>query len=338
MRVLIHSAYGEPSPNYLLQWLIERGSPAPHQLVTDPAAADLIIFGETFSSLDPYFLDVLRHPLFRAFPEKCVLHHNGDSVVTFCRTVSPSVELQQPNQDCRRSFHYIARRRDIEILSGVELNEEARYLFSFWGATGTHPMRKRLMALHHSEASLAEVRGDVADVMPKRERDQFHLEYCRSILQSQFVLCPRGLGPTSMRLFEVMQLGRVPVVIGDTWKRIGSVPWEECAIFVREADIEGIPQLLRERRAEAEFMGKRARVIWEEFFAPERSLVRLIEECAATLGAHYGSTNLLKDLAQVAPMGHWRGLSASLVRIGRFGKASVIVRGGDPGLKSLRHG
>jgi hypothetical protein len=322
MRVLLLSAYDEPEPDYVPAWLVSHGSCGAHELTKDPTAADLIIFAETFSSLDPYFLDVLRHPVFQKHPQKCVLHHHSDGVVTFCRTVSPSVERWQPNQAYRRSYHYIARRRAAAFPGDIPIDVPRRSLFSFRGDVGTHNLRRRIMALRHAEADLINLSGSLGDSMPELERESFHQEYLRSILEAHFVLCPRGLGPTSMRLFEAMQLGRVPVIIGDTWKPVQGVPWEQCAVFVRERDIEQVPERLMALRGQAEEMGRKARAVWEEFFSPQQALQRLISESAVTLQTRHTLHTTLRDLGQLARMRDWRGLAGSCYRMLRFGKAS----------------
>jgi hypothetical protein len=323
MRIKLLSAYSEPSPNHVAEWLTRHGGAGGHELVDDPEAADLIIFAETFGSLDPFFLDVIWHPVFRRHRQKCVLHHNADGVVTFCRTVSPSVEKWQPNQNCRRSFHYIARRRDITIPAGIGESGRRRLLFSFQGDVSTHEVRQRVIRLRHAEALLENIRGSAGDRMAVAEREAFQARYCQTIVDSEFVLCPRGLGPASMRIFEVMQLGRAPVILADAWKPVAGIPWHECAIFVPERDVEEIPRVLEARRTEAAAMGRRAREIWEGHFAPERSLERLINEAALTLAARHEAA---ADWKQLLPRRYWRSLAASLMRRVRHGRADLRRR------------
>ena len=57
------------------------------------------------------------------------------------------------------------------------------------------------------------------------------------IRRTRFVLCPRGQGVSSIRLFEVMKSGRVPVIISDAFvppALQGRTGWTDAAIFVRE--------------------------------------------------------------------------------------------------------
>ena len=50
------------------------------------------------------------------------------------------------------------------------------------------------------------------------------------------MICPRGWGSSSIRLFEVMEMGRVPVIISDAW--VNEAPkWADFSVRVSEADV-----------------------------------------------------------------------------------------------------
>lgn len=55
--------------------------------------------------------------------------------------------------------------------------------------------------------------GHIAEHAKERLADK----YIKLIHDSRFVLCPRGGGPSSRRLYETMAAGRVPVVISPRW-------------------------------------------------------------------------------------------------------------------------
>jgi hypothetical protein len=50
-------------------------------------------------------------------------------------------------------------------------------------------------------------------MQPGPMRDAFTAESAESILDR----CPAGIGPATYRLFEAMELGRVPVILSDEW-------------------------------------------------------------------------------------------------------------------------
>jgi len=74
-----------------------------------------------------------------------------------------------------------------------------------------------------------------------------------SILDSKFVLCPRGWFPVTYRLFEVMELGRCPVIISDQWVPIQGIPWDECTIQVPEVDVGNIPEIASSAKSVGNF-------------------------------------------------------------------------------------
>jgi hypothetical protein len=57
---------------------------------------------------------------------------------------------------------------------------------------------------------------------------------------------------------------------------------------VKESDVEHLPDLLHERRSDAQEMGGMARQVWEQYFAPEVSLQRLIEAAGVLMAQPYG--------------------------------------------------
>lgn len=278
--------------------------------VNNASDADLIIFTEIYSGLDPYFFDVIRHPIFRQFPGKCVLYHVSDTCQTLCRTLSPSVERTQSNLPCRNSFPYIVRIHDNPLVhAGWDRVRLPKYLFSFVGGAETHPIRKKILALQHPEALLRESSGAIFHIMDPSQRESIHRSYIESILDSSFVLCPRGIGAASMRLFEVMELGRAPVVISDAWLPIPHLPWKDFAIFVAEKDVGQIPVLLEEARPRAAEMGRVARETWERHYAPDKIFDEFVGAASGLLRNPYGAKERLRDCLPLLRPGHWRNLA-----------------------------
>ena len=72
----------------------------------------------------------------------------------------------------------------------------------------------------------------------KKEGQKFYLS---TLLDSRFVLCPRGYGTSSYRLFETMRLGRVPVIISDEWVPPLGPSWLNCSIRISEKRVRELP-------------------------------------------------------------------------------------------------
>jgi hypothetical protein len=146
-----------------------------------------------------------------------------------------------------------------------------RWLFSLVGAP-TAPVREALFKKFQTtdrwfirETSNAAFNIGVDD--PAKRAGQ--ADYLCTILESHFVLCPRGYGTGSFRLFETMRLGRAPVIISDDWVPPIGPDWTTCAIFVPERKIARLPDLLCERLPASAELGAEARRQWERWFAPD---------------------------------------------------------------------
>jgi glycosyltransferase involved in cell wall biosynthesis len=148
-----------------------------------------------------------------------------------------------------------------------------RFLFSFLGRAWTHPLRMRLLSLDSETSPCLDV-----DDAPKRLRGfEYVNSYRQLIIGSKFVLCPRGFGASTIRIFEVMSLGRVPVIISDQWQPPPGIKWEEFCVFVAERDLVRIPHLLAQLEGDAARMGRCARDVFDANFSPEVFFERLLK-------------------------------------------------------------
>jgi hypothetical protein len=161
---------------------------------------------------------------------------------------------------------------------------EPEFLFSFLGRIRTHPVRKKLLLLDESNTPCL----DVEDA-PKRFSSFDYLKTYRALIKrSKFVLCPRGFGASSIRIFETMALGRAPVVISDQWQPPPGIRWDEFCIRIPESEVRGIPATLRGLTSEAPSMGQRARDAYKRHFAPDCFFDRLLSTLLSSRAAGPG--------------------------------------------------
>ncbi len=105
-----------------------------------------------------------------------------------------------------------------------------RYDVSFVG-NATHPVRRVMVASIRKEAphlrlfvdfdSSTVIDGNTCLHQPQsQEQDAYRKAlFCKSLLTSYCVLCPPGLGPQSIRLYETMHAGRIPIIIENDSRR-----------------------------------------------------------------------------------------------------------------------
>ena len=74
-------------------------------------------------------------------------------------------------------------------------------------------------------------------------------------------------------------MGRVPVILADTWLPPVGPWWERFAIQVPEKDFAQLPRILEEREDQAVEMGELARTEWDRWFSEEVLFHHLVELC-----------------------------------------------------------
>jgi hypothetical protein len=251
-----------------------------HRTCDDPRCADIVLFVETIAYAD-HFQPVVRHPVYRAFKAKCYLFAATDKLIPRLPGVFASIERRWYSRAWTRSGFYPGVRED--SYRRYDPKHAPTRLFSFVGSTSTYPVRRRLMELTHPDALLIDSHGESTAVArgeaPRLSTDEFRGRYVRAIEDSAFVLCPRGRGTSTFRLFEAMMLGRAPVIISDQWVPPEGPEWGSFSLRVRERDVDAIPGLLEARAADAERMGLAARSAWLDWFAEEAAFHRTVEWC-----------------------------------------------------------
>jgi hypothetical protein len=189
---------------------------------------------------------------------------------------------------CRGGFYVPSSHYEPTFADKLAVRERQTpdLLWSFVGSVETCPdVRGPVLALDDDRALARdtdrwtqELRWHTKGL--KRElRQKAQDDYADTLHRSKFVLCPRGRGPATIRLFEAMRAARCPVIVSDEWLPPSGIDWDTCAIRVSERDTPAIPKLLRAREEEAVGMGRQARAIWERHFAPPRMLNTLVEAC-----------------------------------------------------------
>ena len=312
MKIFLTSAYPyNEKLNFGPQWLTQHADAEGLALLTeDPERADCILFVENHLEIDPYFFKVLRSPLYRQYKRKSVLYHDADQAVTALPTISPSVERWQFRRGSKRSVHYVARKvENVAVNSATpQWTRERRYLCSFVGSSATHAVRRRLLRTPVEAGFYSDSAGQRAWEMTPEQKARYEADYLRVTMDSHFILCPRGHGPCSYRLFESMQLGRAPVIIADGWVEMEGIDWSSFSIRVAERDIGRLGQILNDRKSEALEMGRTARRVWEEQLSPAASLRTLANAAFCLLEKPYSAADWLADKSQFVDRYHFRNL------------------------------
>jgi hypothetical protein len=280
MRVLLTTAY---EPDRALMALTEAAAIdriRRHVLVEDPSTADLILFVENAHYRDdPYYRRLRRHPWVREFPDRVFMYNETDR--PWC--VLPGLYCSMP----RRSFDTSRQRAFCyaytvnPFIADDTAATQPDLLFSFLGAP-THKVRRRLYQLADPDGLIEDTHSfSLWRALPPDEYEHRNRRYASILARSKFVLCPRGVGTSTYRLFEAMQAGRAPVLVSDQWVEPRGPNWGAFLLRVPEASVDMLPQILRNHEAEAAERGARARRAWDEWFAPDVRFHSAVEACAS---------------------------------------------------------
>lgn len=116
-----------------------------------------------------------------------------------------------------------------------------------------------------------------AGVRNKADRDNyFHptkVEFVQNIIDSDYTVCVRGGGNFSVRFYETLSLGRIPIFI-DTDSRLPYdfiIDWKKHFIWVDQKDIHRLPEIVLDfhsRLSDNDFaaLQERCRQIWLQWF------------------------------------------------------------------------
>ncbi len=103
---------------------------------------------------------------------------------------------------------------------------------------------------------------------------QSRSEFFDNMLDSDYTLCVRGAGNFSLRFYQTLMCGRIPLLVDTNGVLPGeeSIPWDDYLVRVPEADLASLPERLLawHRRLNPELFRQRqqaSRRLWEEHFS-----------------------------------------------------------------------
>jgi len=155
-------------------------------------------------------------------------------------------------------------------------NKERTILASFVGSRDTHPIRMD-MCNHLSGKEGYEISaGNWSTTVPMDNFKKFLDITC----SSKFGLAPRGYGKSSFRMYEILQLGTVPVYISDIhylpWT--DELDWNDFCVPVNEDEIGDIDAILKSiNDVEYNKLLENGRKVYEEYFTLEGMFKNIVK-------------------------------------------------------------
>jgi len=255
-----------------------------YQIVENPEIADLIIVFE--HNEDFHFKSIPAHSIIKRYFRKCYVFSEMDKPLGLLPGVYTCLKRSCINSKFLISYAYISYSK-ITGLYNPFLEEfenkdmERNILFSFVGRRSNKIRIK--MFNHHYEgddiAILDTTDYNHWDKDPKRQqgkKEQAQIMYAEIARRSLFALCPRGDGHSSIRIYEMMRIGCVPVIISDYWDPPAGPNWEEFSLRVPMKDYKNIRDYVTPYIDKAEEMGKLAQKAYYDWFAADKSVDQIV--------------------------------------------------------------
>jgi hypothetical protein len=237
-----------------------------HQLCTDAAEADAILFVENTQFDDLFFSRLLEHPLVTDYSDKVFMYNEMDRPWDVLPGLYCCLTRRHIDPTRHRAFAYLYSPNPY-VSEVYHQTRECRWLYSFMGSM-SHACRRPVMRLQHPDGFVRDTSDFNVWTSDPQQLQVRGREYASTLAASQFVLCPRGIGSSSMRLYETLEAGRVPVIISDHWVPPEETDWS-FAVQVEERRVSSIPGLLSSMAGEAVQRGEAARQAWLHSYAPD---------------------------------------------------------------------
>lgn len=174
--------------------------------------------------------------------------------------------------------------------NSMQQTTERGYLYSFIGAYNAKlylsPVRQWIFELperadayvagrnewhYEKQVYTQQIAGLEIKSQERQQHDIDSREYAEILQNSVFSLCPSGSGPNSIRLWESLGFGCIPVILADSLHLPGCTEqWATACLRVseEEAEVRRLPALLEEisnDRERLQEMQSAGRALWEKY-------------------------------------------------------------------------
>ena len=254
-----------------------------HELAESADTADLIIFIEslTFKSRS-HIHNLCKEPLLQKHANKLLTYCFQDGSCGFLDGIYVCTEKKTFIQGSHKSWPAVWPYNElIDSVTDAEIEQApAPHLCSFKGNLSS-PLRRQIADYYQAKANsrlVINLTGQWYNHLKEEKRS-----YIDEILQSRFVLCPKGICSYTHRFFETLALGRVPVLLADDWIPPENLDMDSVAIRVRERDFADLEEIIRSKEGDAIEMGLNGRRYWKSYFSKEVRLKALIDVALSCL-------------------------------------------------------
>lgn len=174
-------------------------------------------------------------------------------------------------------FYFWFQNHEVPLTITTKEEGTRPYLFSFMGRN-CNKVRQNILNLESvTDSSFQYFLEDTSNSYPifnavkKQSKDSLKEQrdkYFNVLKKTKFALAPRGAGLSSIRQYEAMACGCVPVIISDKLKQPFAVNWDRCSVHVKEKDVYRVPQILSSIEGSFPEMSVAARTAYQQLLDP----------------------------------------------------------------------
>lgn len=285
MKVYCTSTHGNREPHSenirdTMQYAVEsiESSRSKYLVAQTVDSADIILYIEPPNhKFRHYAHDLLKQDPIRRYPNRCFVVEFTDGSAGFLPGVYVGIPRSRADYARLRSGCYLGLFNPLgtETTSAREREDIRPDLFMSFRGFPSSAVRRRIFDTTFDRKDVSIVETSTFGIWTQTEdsRRAFYNE----MLRSKFVLCPRGNGLTTARLFETMERGRAPVILADDWWPPEGPAWSDFSVQVSESKVSSLVEILSGYESEAMEMGRLAREAWERWFSPEVRVLRTLQ-------------------------------------------------------------
>ena len=253
-----------------------------HAFVDDPDEADAILVVESVGEMfgEDIHRRVLRsHPWIDRYPQKLLHVDRSETPLPWLPGMYSCLPADRFDpRRCRAIGFPEPTNHRVEAFAAFG-HQRPTLLCSFRGAR-MPGVRTLLLDEARFDSDFEIIETEFGKQWAYGTSDTYRDSYARSIINSKFVLCPRGWATSTYRMYEVMELGRIPVVLSDQWIAPSGPDWDRCIVRVPEADYKSLPERLHKLEPQWDSMARHARTTWQDWFQPNAHARRILDWAA----------------------------------------------------------
>ncbi|MGE4552464.1 MAG: class I SAM-dependent methyltransferase [Desulfovibrionaceae bacterium] len=272
--------------------------------VDRPEDADYIVFPYDLSPVLFRLRTLVAHffiktlPLFREYESRHVFlasHDRGQPLCTDAVIFTRDPRRSNADDGSVLTLPHFPKRHVLDKAPELEFSK-LRYDVCFIGAQ-SDPVRARAIAsiakrkdiryfFHYPNTTdWADKQTSYLHMEDEKKKREMEMVYVNNMRKSWAVLCPRGMGSSSVRFYETLCMGRIPVHISDEYvfPFADEIDYSRFCIDIPESAVDVVGEVLaqwfrKKTPEDLERMCREARATWERYFRPEDAKRIMVEQ------------------------------------------------------------